>query len=551
MGNKYYCKYIRMRKNQIRINVNFNWCEVAMDVRTVILMLAMGYFALGLLLSIFKYNIINSQKIHFWTPAKYLQAAGFFLLYFRTSIFDSVTIFSYILLILGCFYEALALRILSGKSASPKFYIPVSFGIPLVLPIINFLNEPYRIGFVFLIQSAFYFLPSVFLVKGTERKFSLRLLLNISYFTAGITFLVTSIICLAFPKLALAVYSNIINIISAIRFLIFLLGSFSLLMLAKERSDMELLEIQDNLKKTQSRYRQIIETAIEGIIIFDENYRITFANENMASILGYTIDEMIGKPYISFFPKSQLHIYHQQRCIRRKGEGSVYECCLLRKDGKTHWFLVSAKPILDESGKFDGSFAMLTDINDRKEMELLLAETNRQLVELSNKDSLTGIANRRLFDTTLEHEYLRLKRSNSKLSIILIDIDHFKEYNDYYGHVMGDECLRKIGKALEESINRSVDLAARYGGEEFACILPDTGLEGAVKVAERIKKNIENLKIEHKKSPVSEYVTASYGVATVKYSPEITIKDILKTADELLYRAKDLGRNRIEYKELE
>ncbi len=101
-----------------------------------------------------------------------------------------------------------------------------------------------------------------------------------------------------------------------------------------------------------------------------------------------------------------------------------------------------------------------------------MEESNRQLTELSNKDSLTGIANRRCFDATLEHEYSRLRRSNSKLSIILLDLDHFKEYNDYYGHVMGDECLRQIGGVLECCVNQSVDLVARYGGEDLPVYCP-------------------------------------------------------------------------------
>lgn len=218
-----------------------------------------------------------------------------------------------------------------------------------------------------------------------------------------------------------------------------------------------------------------------------------------------------------FFPKSQIDVYNYQESLRKKGADSVYECCLLRKDGRHHWFLVSAKAILDDFGRFDGSFAMLTDINDRKEMELLLGESNRRLTELSNQDSLTGIANRRCFDATLEHEYFRLKRSNSKLSIILFDIDYFKKYNDYYGHVMGDDCLRQIGGALAGCIIRSVDLAARYGGEEFACILPDTDINSAVEIAEKIRREILALKIEHKKSPISEFVTASFGVTTVQY----------------------------------
>jgi diguanylate cyclase (GGDEF)-like protein len=223
---------------------------------------------------------------------------------------------------------------------------------------------------------------------------------------------------------------------------------------------------------------------------------------------------------------------------------------LLAKKGRiSSLFLVSAKPILNDSGEFEGSFGMLTDINERREMELLLEESNRQLTELCNKDSLTGIANRRYFDATLEHEYSRLRRSNSKLSIVLLDLDHFKEYNDYYGHVMGDECLCQIGGVLESCVNQSVDLVARYGGEEFACILPDTDLHIAVKTAETIRQSIQDLKIEHKKSPTWEFVTASFGVTTVQYRSEISTADIIAMADKLLYKAKVSGRNRIEYAE--
>ncbi|HHV97362.1 MAG TPA: GGDEF domain-containing protein [Clostridiaceae bacterium] len=165
-------------------------------------------------------------------------------------------------------------------------------------------------------------------------------------------------------------------------------------------------------------------------------------------------------------------------------------------------------------------------------------------------DSLTGIANRRCFDATLEHEYSRLIRSKSKLSVILLDVDYFKEYNDYYGHVMGDDCLRKIGKVLTSCINRSVDLAARYGGEEFACILPDTDINSAVKIAENIRQQIQDLKIEHKKSKVLEFVTASLGVVTAQYSSERSLEEIIAVADKLLYKAKVSGRNMIEYAEI-
>jgi len=523
-----------------------------MDLKTVMLMLAIGSFLYGLLLVVFKYKKNNPQKVPFSITAKILQAVGSLILCYRTNNFDSLTFLANTVLLLGCAYETWAVRILSGRLVKRRLHILTSVGIILASLVTIYLVKPYRAGLVFLLQSIFYFLPGLFLFNKPANKFSLQLVLAVSYCVTGTVFLTSAVICLGFPEQALNMGNNaIFGIIPIVSFCIFLISGFILLMLAKERSDMQVLEIRKNLKESEIRYQQIVETAIEGILIFDKNFKIKFANKNMASILGYTVDEMIGRPYASFFPESQLDLNSYQESLRKQGKDSVYECCLLRKDGFCHWFLVSAKAILDDNGRFEGSFAMLTDINERKKMELLLEESNRLLSELSNKDSLTGIANRRCFDATLECEYSRLRRSNSKLSIILLDVDHFKEYNDYYGHVMGDECLRQIGRVLECCISRSVDLAARYGGEEFACILPDTDIHSAVKIAERIRQGIHNLKIEHKKSSVSKFVTASFGVVTVQYSPEISPADIIAMADKLLYKAKVSGRNAIEYAEAE
>jgi len=522
-----------------------------MDLRTVSLMLAIGSFIFGVLLVIFKYKKNNPQEVPFWIIAKFLQTAGTSLLYFRPGYFDGLTLVANTFLLSGCAYESWAVRILSGKPVKRQLHIFSSAGIIIVCLSTIFLVEPYRRGIFFLVHSLFYFLPGKYLFSKTGINSSLKPLLGVCYCITGLVFLIGSVSCLVFPEFVLSQRSRVLfSIIPGATFCIFLISGFILLMLAKERSDMQVLEIEKTLKESEIRFQRIVETAIEGILIFDENYKITFANEKMASILGYAVDEMLGRPYISFFPESQLDVYYQQESLRKKGKDSVYECCLLKKDGTINWFLVSAKANLDDYGRFEGSFAMLTDINKRKEMELLLEETNRKLTELSNMDSLTGIANRRCFDATLEHEYSRLIRSKSKLSIILLDVDCFKEYNDYYGHVMGDDCLRKIGKVLTSCINRSVDLAARYGGEEFACILPDTDINSAVKIAENIRQQIQDLKIEHKKSKVLEFVTASLGVVTAQYSSERSLEEIIAVADKLLYKAKVSGRNMIEYAEI-
>lgn len=265
---------------------------------------------------------------------------------------------------------------------------------------------PFRTGLIFLVQSIFYFLPSLFLYTKSRMKFSLQFFLATCYFITGTVFFVGAVLCMGFSDYALKLNGNpIAGVIPVVSFCIFLISGVVLLMLAKERSDLRVKKIEESLRKSEIRFQRIVETAIEGILIFDKYYRITFANKNIASLLGYTVKELLGRSYILFFPKNQLDIYQCQEQLRRNGEDSVYECCLLRKDGKINWFLVSATAIISENGRFEGSFAMLTDIHKRKEMELLLTVNNRQLTELSNRDSLTGIAYRRCFDITLEHEY--------------------------------------------------------------------------------------------------------------------------------------------------
>jgi len=174
-----------------------------------------------------------------------------------------------------------------------------------------------------------------------------------------------------------------------------------------------------------------------------------------------------------------------------------------------------------------------------------LDEANKQLAVLSFTDSLTRLANRRSFDTALEVEFQRLRRSGAALSLIILDIDHFKNFNDTYGHVAGDECLQRIGALLGGMVSRVPDLAARYGGEEFAVILPETDSAGATALAERIRHGIRALRIPHTASSAADMVTASLGVVTVDVATLRSPQDVIRLADEQLYLAKSNGRNRV------
>jgi diguanylate cyclase (GGDEF)-like protein len=173
-----------------------------------------------------------------------------------------------------------------------------------------------------------------------------------------------------------------------------------------------------------------------------------------------------------------------------------------------------------------------------------LAAANRELENLSRQDSLTGIANRRYFDSYLLSEIRRASRDREPLSLILADVDNFKAFNDCYGHQAGDDCLRHVATALKSVGKRPADLAARYGGEEFAMVLPGTTVEGAVDVAKSLVRAIEGMSIPHARSGVSNTVSLSQGIASMIPVHETKPESIIELADQALYQAKQQGRNR-------
>ena len=176
---------------------------------------------------------------------------------------------------------------------------------------------------------------------------------------------------------------------------------------------------------------------------------------------------------------------------------------------------------------------------------IALQQANQQLQRLANLDSLTQVANRRSFDQYLDREWRRLRREQAPLSLILCDVDYFKQYNDRYGHLAGDNCLKKIAKATERTLKRPADLVARYGGEEFALILPGTDLSGALVLAEMTRTVVPNLKIAHARSQISSYVTISLGVSSHIPDRTNSPESLLADADCALYEAKRQGRNLI------
>ena len=216
----------------------------------------------------------------------------------------------------------------------------------------------------------------------------------------------------------------------------------------------------------------------------------------------------------------------------------VENWCVMPQAGTRLYLAIDAGPIFDESGKLVAVVETLRDMTVQKEAQA-------ELERLATRDGLTSVANRRSFDETLNMEWRRASRESRALSLLMIDVDFFKPYNDTYGHQGGDECLRQVAAAMSGVVKRASDCVARYGGEEFSILMPSTEPEGALIVAERIRAAVEALHLPHSGSKVADHVTVSIGVASMHVGSEGLSAGLVAAADAALYRAKHEGRNRV------
>ena len=178
-----------------------------------------------------------------------------------------------------------------------------------------------------------------------------------------------------------------------------------------------------------------------------------------------------------------------------------------------------------------------------RNMKISLERKNAELEMLTCRDGLTGILNRRGFNEYLGKEWLRAKRERTPFGMLLLDIDHFKAYNDFYGHQAGDRCLRQVAEALGQGLKRPTDIIARYGGEEFVVLLPDTDEDGGILIAEALRRQVEHLSMCHEASPTAPIVTVSIGVASLQPGNGAVAEELISLADQALYAAKRAGRN--------
>lgn len=232
-----------------------------------------------------------------------------------------------------------------------------------------------------------------------------------------------------------------------------------------------------------------------------------------------------------------LYVQHDETTEKAYGL-HAQNWCVMPCRGDKLYLAIDAGPIFDAHGKLLAVVETLRDMTIQKEEQMLLER-------LAVHDGLTGIINRRGFDERLASELNRSSRDELSMALIMIDVDHFKRYNDTYGHYLGDQCLKKVAAVLSGAVLRPADMVARYGGEEFAVILPSVDEQGAQAVAERIIKGMAELALPHSGNDGYGIVTVSVGVATGIPGRGMKDADLITMADGALYQAKDAGRNRL------
>ncbi|WGS53801.1 sensor domain-containing diguanylate cyclase [Paraburkholderia sp. D15] len=231
-------------------------------------------------------------------------------------------------------------------------------------------------------------------------------------------------------------------------------------------------------------------------------------------------------------------------CVAQSQAGTDHEADYraLTSRGDYVWLRDVVHVVRGADGEVEALVGFMFDISERKKTEEKLAALQRELEALSYKDGLTGVGNRREFDAVLQREWKAAQRHGSPVSLIMADIDFFKSYNDYYGHVQGDECLKRVAEVLSEAV-RPGDFVGRFGGEEFVLVLPNTGSEAARQVAERCRDRLCAAEIAHERSPFRQTVTASFGVGSVIPRESDDPVAFVNLVDTQLYLAKDNGRD--------
>nr|WP_246504811.1 GGDEF domain-containing protein [Microvirga antarctica] len=288
------------------------------------------------------------------------------------------------------------------------------------------------------------------------------------------------------------------------------------------------------------------ENSVDTIILLGPDNRFSYVSPAATQLFGWTPEEMIGRRAEEYVFPDDLPAIQQAMSKFNAGLAESAKTVIrrFRKDGTLVWVEVTARALLNPaSSEVNGIVLVMRDAEERKRHE-------QELEALARQDGLTGLANRRAFDEVLHLEWRRTLREGTHLSLLLVDVDHFKLFNDQYGHQVGDDCLRAVAIAVQGAARRPGEITARYGGEEIAVILPSTDAAAALLVAEQVRLAVETLRLPHaRNSEGGGLVTVSVGAATAMASMGGTNtmpESLLTSADMALYKAKENGRNRIE-----
>ena len=276
--------------------------------------------------------------------------------------------------------------------------------------------------------------------------------------------------------------------------------------------------------------------------------KFAYIGPQIEALLGWSADSWISVDdwATRMHPGDREHVVNF--CVAQSQAGVDHEADYraLTKDNGYVWIRDVVHVVRNGQGEVEALIGFMFDITERKKTEEKLLSLQKELEALSFKDGLTNIANRRQFDASFELEWESARNSGLSLSVLLFDLDFFKQYNDLYGHVQGDKCLVDIAQTLSLALDSPRDLVARFGGEEFIVLLPQTDISVAVKVAERCQRLIRKQAIVHAQSPHDQLVTVSIGVGTVTPADHLKPCTFIDAVDQQLYAAKKNGRNRIE-----
>ena len=298
-----------------------------------------------------------------------------------------------------------------------------------------------------------------------------------------------------------------------------------------------------------------VDQSVDGIIIADArkpDLPLVYVNVGFEKMTGYSSREVLGKNcrFLQGEDRMQPSIEVVREAVKN-GESCVVMLRNFRKDGSLFWNEFNMSPVRDNGGVVTHFIGVLKDVTARVEMlthlrqsKLALQNANHQLSILALTDSLTGIGNRRYFDEQFQSLLSMAQRGKAPLAVLMIDLDHFKRYNDLYGHQAGDDCLRQVGGCIADSFQRPGDCAARYGGEEFAVISIGMSADELQQHAQQLCDKVRALNLAHPDSPCGVVTVSVGGVARIP-TRDTLVESLLKAADQALYQAKQRGRNRV------